>query len=171
MTVMTARRVGALAVAGMFLTFPVPAAAQEEGIELFLGAAGPGLPADRWGGTGATGAVTWWFSDRWGVAGWYWSADYGPLWEDEGLHHTVAPAIRWRKPLYDGRMGLHVGFTNINWSNLLVESGPGGELKPVWSPVVDVFVGVPLSRSLGVRAGGLWIRTVFLPSAGLSWTF
>lgn len=171
MPTMTACGAGALAVAGMLLTFPVPASAQEKGAELLLGAAGPGLPTARWGGTGPTGAVTWWFSDRWGVAGWYWAADAGPPWEGAGLHHTVAPAIRWRKPLYGGRTALHVGFTNINWSNLLPENGPGGKLKPVRFLVVDAFVAVPLSPSLGVRAGGLWLRTAFLPMVGLAWTF
>ena len=171
MTAVTVRGAGALAVAGMLLTVPVPASAQEKGAELLLGTAGPGLPTARWGGTGATGAVTWWFADRWGVAAWYWATDAGPPWEDEGLHHTVAPAIRWRKPLHDGRMALHVGFTNINWSNLLPESGPGGKLKPIRFPVVDAFVAVPLSPSLGVRAGGLWLRTALLPAAGLAWTF
>lgn len=171
MTGMTARGVGVLAVAGMFLTFPVPASAKEGAVELLLGAAGPGLPTVRWGGTGATGAVTWWFSDHWGIAGWYWAADAGPLWEGEGLHHTAAPAVRWRKPLYDERMALHVGFTNINWSNLLPESGPGGKLRPVRFLVVDAFVAVPLSPSLGVRAGGLWLRTAFLPAVGMAWTF
>lgn len=176
MTGMTARHVGVGAVAAIFLSIPAPAPAQERGIEL-LGGAGIGFPGESRGWSkNATGAVTWWFSDHWGVAGWYWAVE-GPEprprsgIERRWFDHMVRPSVRWRTPMYDGRMALHVGFSGFAWTDVFPDPGPGAELRLFPDLVVDVFVAVPVSPSFSVQAGGLCGWRNFLPAVGLAWTF
>lgn len=175
MTGRAVRRALSIAVAATFPSFPAPASAQGDGIE-FLGAAGPGLLGVRshgWAGMGATGAVTRWHSDHWGIAGSYWAVGAGQEREVDGprFHHVVAPAIRWRRPMYGGRMTLHGGLGLMAWTNAFVDASPGEDFRLLPFPVVSVFVGVPVSPSRAVQAGGLWLGSAFLPTVGLAWTF
>ena len=176
MTGATVRWAWVIAVAGMWVGVPAAASAQEKGIEL-LGGAGLGFPGESRGWSkNATGAVTWWFSDRWGVAGWYWAVE-GPEprprsgMEERWFDHMVRPSVRWRTPMYDGRMALHAGFSAVAWTDVFPDPGPGAELRLFPDLVVDVFVSVPVSPSLSVQAGGLCGWRNFLPAVGLAWTF
>ncbi len=174
MTGMTVRRAWVIAVAGLVLSFGVPASAQEEGVELLAGF-GLGFPGDlrdRGSSPSATGAVTWWWSDHWGVAGWY-TAVTDPLRhlpQPERrlvVKHILRPTIRWRTPMFDGRMALQVGFNpGLAWTDMYSE-----HVRLFPDLLVDVFVGVPVSPSLGLQAGGLWFGRAFLPQVGVAWTF
>ena len=170
MTGTTARLACVIAVAGTFLYGPVPASAQEEGIEL-LGGAGIEFPGDivpRGRAVSATSAMTWWLSSNWGIAGWY-SAVSGR--EGRWFDHMVRPSIRYRTPMYDERMALHVGFSVFSWTDVYPDTRPGVDLRLVPDLLVDVFVGVPLSPSISIQAGGLCFFRAFLPTAGIAWNF
>lgn len=154
MTGTTARRACVIAVAGMFLSFPVPASAQEEGIEPFTGG-GIEFPGDivpRGRAVSATGAMTWWLSDKWGIAGWY-SAVAGR--DGRWFDHLIRPSIRYRTPMYDGGLALRVGFSVVSWTDVYPDTRPGVDLRLLPDLLVDVFVGVPVSPSISVQAGGL----------------
>ena len=170
MTGATARQACVIAAAGMFLNFPVLVSSQETGVEL-LGGGGIEFPGDivpRGRALSASSAVTWWLSDKWGIAGWY-SAVAGR--EGRWFDHMLRPSIRYRTPMYDERMSLQVGFSVFSWTDVYPDTRPGVDLRLLPDLLVDVFVGVPVSPSISIHAGGLCFFRAFLPTVGIAWTF
>ena len=170
MTGKTARLAGLIAVTGVLLNLPIPVRAQAGRLDL-LGGGGIEFPGDivpRGRAASATGAVTWWFSDRWGIAGWY-TAVHGR--DARWFDHMIRPSIRYRRPMYDGWATLHVGISPLSWTDIYPDTRPGVDLRFIPLPVIDVFVGVPLSSSISIQGGGHCFFEAFLPTLGMAWTF
>lgn len=165
------RRLACLVAATVALLHsPAQVVAQQGNLDL-LGGGGIEFPGDivpRGRAASATGAITWWFRDRWGIAGWY-AAVQGR--DGRWFDHMVRPSIRYRRPLYDGRATLYVGISPLSWTDVYPDTRPGVDLKFVPLPVVDAFVGVPVSSAISVQIGGHCFFEAFLPTAGVAWTF
>ena len=161
MTVMAAylRIVGVAAV----LMLPGPAWAQAGSIDVF-GGGGIGFLGDRARlKVSATGGLTGWWSDRWGIGVWY-SAFIGR--EGRPLAHAIAPAIRWRIARDGEPLSLEFGLRPV----LLTNAYNDIDLLGLPIPTADVFVGYRLSSSLCIQGGGFYYIDSFLPTLGIAWT-
>lgn len=148
-------------VVGIVLMFPNAAWGQAGSVDVFAGGGTPPLGGGRVEVGSATGGVTRWWWDRWGIGVWH-SARIRP--QGAPLLHHIAPSIRWR------RMGdpwsLKLGFRPILMTN---DSQFSSFVVPV--PTAEVFVGYRLSSSLRIQGGGFYYIDSFDPTLGIAWTF
>lgn len=111
----------------------------------------------------ATGGVTRWWSDRWGIGVWY-SAFVGR--EGRPYAHVIAPSFRWRMATGGELVSLEIGLRPVLGTNAY-----DTDLLIVPVPTVDVFVGYHLSSRVRMQGGGFYYLDSFLPTLGIAWSF
>ena len=147
MTVKAARRLAG--VVAMILTLPGPAWAQAGNIDVFAGGGAPFLGDRARLKVSATGGLTRWWSDRWGIGVWY-SAFIGR--EGRPLAHAIAPSIRWRIARDGEPLSLEFGLRPVLGTNAYNDLDSW--VFPI--PTAEVFVGYRLSSSLRIQGGGFY---------------
>ena len=146
------------------LALPSPSWAQAGTIDVFGGGGVVVLGDNARFRASATGGLTRWWSDRWGIGIWY-SALIGR--EGQRLGHTIAPSIRWRIAKRGEPLSLDFGFSPL----LGAAAVPDLEswVHPI--PTADVFLGYRLSSSARIQGGGFYYIDSFRAALGIAWTF
>lgn len=158
---MTRRVLGVTAILAVVWGLPVFAQPQAGSIDVFGGGGGGEMGDGRSISRSGIVGVTRWWSDRWGIGGWY---SYHVRSLRGAVWHEFTPSIRWAMGTEEP-VSLHVGIRPLLCTN---DEDLAWPCVPI--PTADVFLGYALSPSVRIEAGGFYNLASFLPALGLTWT-